>query len=99
MNIVIIMPVDDPHHWLFTVAVDPNQFNRVSGSASGSKKAKNGPQEGRNLYLHFMYRIEELACFYVYSFLKVHLHHSSKIKSHKEAKKVEIKVFLNFFAY
>ncbi len=35
--------------------------------------------------------------FYAYSFLKVHLHHSSKIKSQKVATKtVEIKVFLNF---
>jgi hypothetical protein len=49
--------------------------------------SKNGPHEGRNLNLHFMYRIEELAGLYVYSFLKVHLHHSSKIKSHKEGKK------------
>jgi hypothetical protein len=31
-----------------------------------------------------------------YYFLKVQLHHFSKIKSQKE---VEIKIFLNFFAY
>ncbi len=35
--------------------------------------------------------------FFAYYFLKVHLHRSSKIKSHKEVKN-KIKVFLTIFA-
>ncbi len=34
--------------------------------------------------------------FYTCSFLKVHLHHSSKIKSHKKSKNIKIKGFLHF---
>jgi hypothetical protein len=34
---------------------------------------------------------------FAFSFLKVHLHNSSKIKSHKEVTSEEIKVFLLFF--
>jgi hypothetical protein len=38
---------------------------------------------------------EFFLCFFAYFFLKVHSHHSSKIKSLKEvAEQVEIKVFL-----
>jgi hypothetical protein len=36
--------------------------------------------------------------FYAYSFLKVHLYHSSKIKGHKEVKKDKKSTFLHFFA-
>ncbi len=35
--------------------------------------------------------------FYAYSFLKVHLHHSSKIKSHKEVTKQYTSRFSSFF--
>ncbi len=38
----------------------------------------------------------KISQFFAYSFLKVHLHNSSKIKSHKEVTKtVEIKFFLH----
>jgi len=38
--------------------------------------------------------------FFAHYFLKVHLHHFSKMKSHKEVKKtVGIKVFLTFSTY
>jgi hypothetical protein len=36
--------------------------------------------------------------FSAYYFLKVHLHHFSKIKSKKKVTKVEIQVFLTIFA-
>ncbi len=38
-----------------------------------------------------------LKSFFAYYFSKVHLHQSSKIKSQRELKKEEIKVFLTFF--
>jgi hypothetical protein len=37
-------------------------------------------------------------CFYGYSFLKVHLYHSSKIKSHKKSQKRRNQGFSSFFA-
>ncbi len=45
-------------------------------------------------------RIRTKNMFFFFYFLKVHLHQSSKIKSHKEVTKqtVQIKVFLTYFA-
>ncbi len=56
------------------------------GSGSGSFSSVTFKMKIRNNFF---------LLFSAYYFLKAHLHHSSKIKSHKI---VEIKVFLNIFA-
>jgi hypothetical protein len=58
----------------------------------GSVPLTNDPAPASDLSLFLI--------FFAYYFLKVHLHHSSQIKSHKEITKqyVEIKGFLAIFA-
>jgi hypothetical protein len=58
----------------------------------GSVSVTNGSGSGSGSFRQWPSRCSQKICFslsfYAYSFLKVHLHHSSKIKTHKEVTKV-----------
>ncbi len=69
---------------------------RSPGERNGLQKGRCGFQERETAYRK---QCSGLLSFFAFYFLKVYLHHSSKIKSHKRSHKtVEINVFLTILA-
>ncbi len=70
--------VRDPWHFLVRIRIR-GPVPQTNGSGPGSCSFRQWPSRHQQKVI--------FSCFFTYYFLKMHLHHSSKIKSHKEVTK------------